>query len=50
MVGHFFLFMDMKHNNLFYLENDPKNSSNVNIPEVMHPDITVDKEKQNSKP
>lgn len=49
MVGHFFHFMDVNHNNLFYFENDPKNTSDVHIPEVMHPDTTVDKEKQNSE-
>ena len=41
--------MDLNHNNLFYFENDPKNTSYVHIPEVMHLDITVDKENQNSE-
>ena len=49
MVDHFFHFMNMNHNNLFYFENDPKNTLDVHIHEVMHPNTTVDKEKQNSE-
>ena len=41
--------MEVIHNNLFYFENDRKNTLDVHIPEVMHPDTTIDKENQNSK-